>query len=75
MERELIDQLWQQAMRESIEEGEQFTRYHFAKLVAAHERERLYGKDIDTLLFEEHRLAFEKGKRAERTVAALTGST
>jgi hypothetical protein len=30
------------------------------------ERERLYGKDIDTLLFEEHRLGFEKGSRSER---------
>jgi hypothetical protein len=30
------------------------------------ERERMYGKDIDTLLFEEHRLGFEKGSRSER---------
>jgi len=34
-----IDIMWQQAMRQSIEEGEMFTRYHFAKLVAAKERE------------------------------------
>jgi len=27
--------MWQQAMRQSIEDGEMFTRYHFAKLVAA----------------------------------------
>ena len=36
MDRETIDQLWQTAMRQSIEDGEQFTRYHFAKLVAEH---------------------------------------
>lgn len=39
IDRETIDQLWQTAMRQSIEDGEQFTRYHFAKLVAEHERE------------------------------------
>jgi hypothetical protein len=38
----------------------------FEALVRADERERLYGKDIDTLLFEEHRLGFEKGSRSER---------
>lgn len=44
MTEQQLDQLWQQAMRESIEAGEQFTRYRFAALVAAHakaeERER-----------------------------------
>jgi hypothetical protein len=39
MNREELDMLWFQAMRQSIEEGEDFIRYHFAKLVAAHERE------------------------------------
>ena len=34
MTHEEIDILWQQAMRQSIEAGEVFTRYHFAKLVA-----------------------------------------
>jgi hypothetical protein len=33
MDKELIDQLWQKAMRESIEQGEQFTRYRFAQMV------------------------------------------
>ena len=33
MDKELIDQLWIRAMRESIENGEQFTRYRFAQLV------------------------------------------
>ena len=42
----------------------------FEDLVRADERERLYGKDIDTLLFEEHRLGFEKGSRSEREACA-----
>jgi len=39
MNREELDTLWFQAMRQSIEEGEDFIRYHFAALVAAAERE------------------------------------
>jgi len=34
MTQEEIDILWQQAMRESVKDGETFTRYHFAKMVA-----------------------------------------
>jgi hypothetical protein len=39
MDREQLDHLWHKAMRKSVEDGEMFTRYHFANLVAAHERE------------------------------------
>ena len=39
MTRDEIDTMWQQAMQESIKDGEMFTRYHFAKLVAEKERE------------------------------------
>ena len=39
MTQEEIDIMWQQAMQESIKDGEMFTRYHFAKLVAEKERE------------------------------------
>ena len=39
MSKHEIDIMWQQAMKQSIEDGEMFTRYHFAKLVAAAERE------------------------------------
>jgi len=39
MSKDEIDTMWQQAMQESIKEGEMYTRYHFAKLVAAAERE------------------------------------
>ena len=41
MTQEEIDTLWQQAMQDSVKDGEMFTRYHFAKLVAAKERERI----------------------------------
>jgi hypothetical protein len=39
MSKHEIDIMWQQAMKQSIEDGEMFTRYHFAKLVAEAERE------------------------------------
>ena len=39
MNREEIDTLWFKAMHESIASGEDFTRYHFAALVAEAERE------------------------------------
>jgi len=38
MTQDEIDIMWQKAMKESIKDGEMFTRYHFAKLVAAKER-------------------------------------
>lgn len=34
-----LDVLWNRALQESVKAGEQFTRYHFAALVAAAERE------------------------------------
>jgi len=36
MTRDDIDKLWQQALIESVKDGEQFARYHFAALVAAY---------------------------------------
>ena len=38
MTKEEIDILWHKAMRLSIEDGDQFTRYRFAELVADAER-------------------------------------
>ena len=38
MSREATDQMWQKAMRQSIEDNEMFTRYHFEALVRADER-------------------------------------
>jgi hypothetical protein len=39
MTRDEVDTMWQKAMQESIKDGEVYVRYHFAKLVAQHERE------------------------------------
>jgi hypothetical protein len=39
MSREAIDQMWQKAMRQSIEDNEMFTCYHFDALVRADERD------------------------------------
>lgn len=35
-----LDALWQQAIKDSLRDGETFARYKFAALVAAQERER-----------------------------------
>ena len=45
MTKEEIDILWHKAMRLSIEDGDQFTRYRFAELVAAAERNRTWTQD------------------------------
>jgi hypothetical protein len=39
MTRDEIDILWQRAMQQAVEDGEMFTRYHFAAMVADAERE------------------------------------
>lgn len=39
MTREELDILWQKALHQSVKDGEQFTRYHFAALVAERERD------------------------------------
>ena len=41
MKREEIDTLWHKALQQAIKDGEEFTRYHFAALVAAAERDRM----------------------------------
>lgn len=46
MTRDEIDILWQQAMTQAVKDGEMFTRYHFAKLVAAAER-KIVLKEIE----------------------------
>ena len=38
MTRDEVDTMWQKAMQESIKDGQMYTRYHFAKLVAAKAR-------------------------------------
>jgi hypothetical protein len=51
MSKDEIDIMWQKAIKESIKDGEMFTRYHFAKLVAAKEREAC-AKVVDHILKE-----------------------
>jgi lysozyme family protein len=46
MTQDEIDTMWQQAMRQSIEKGEMFTRYHFAKMVADKAFQSGYEKGI-----------------------------
>jgi len=58
MTREEIDTMWQQALRNSIEDGEMFTRYHFAKLVAAHTL-----ANIDPSSFMSYQEGFEAGNK------------
>lgn len=41
MDREQIDQLWNRATRETLQDGTLNERYRFAKLVAAHERKAI----------------------------------
>ena len=41
MTRNELDTLWQQALIESVRDGELYTRYHFAELVAAAERKTI----------------------------------
>ena len=41
MTNEDIDKMWGQALNESIKNGEDFTRYRFAALVASAEREEI----------------------------------
>jgi hypothetical protein len=57
MSKDEIDIMWQQAMQESIKDGEMFTRYHFAEMVAAAEREacaKLCDYVYDNIVTDEH---------------------
>jgi hypothetical protein len=50
MNKEQLDHLWHKAMRESVEDGEMFTRYHFAKMVRddySNKHAQLWLKRID----------------------------
>ena len=41
MTREELDTMWQKALIASVRDGEKYTRYHFAELVAAAEMEKV----------------------------------
>lgn len=63
MTQDEIDTLWQRAMRQSIENGEMYTRYHFAKLVAAKEREAC-AKVCDEFNFRQAPMMIQRAIRA-----------
>ena len=50
MTQDEIDILWQKAMQESIKDGQMYTRYHFAKLVAEAEREAFAKIQFESIL-------------------------
>ena len=54
MTRDKIEILWQQAMTQAVKDGEMFTRYHFAKLVAAAEREQCALAAWEIVQYEVH---------------------
>ena len=45
MNREEIDIMWNRALQQAIKDGEKFTRYHFATLIASHVRETEFKPD------------------------------
>jgi len=63
MTHEEIDIMWQQAMRQSIEDGEMFTRYNFAKLVA--EKALAQEKALQALHDENERLGLYRDAYAQ----------
>lgn len=59
-----IDKLWQQALHQSVENGEQFTRYRFAALVVQH-------KALEQLTAAgQYEEGFDAGVAAEREACA-----
>ena len=40
MTKDEIDVMWQKALNDSVRDGEQFTRYHFYRMVAKHTQEQ-----------------------------------
>lgn len=60
MNRATIDMLWQQAMRESVEAGEMFTRYHFAAFVADAEAKRIHDEGMVTVGHMREQIAAER---------------
>jgi hypothetical protein len=68
MTQDEIDIMWQQAMQESIKDGEMFTRYHFAKLVA--ERALAQEKALQALHDENERLGLYRDAYAEQEPVA-----
>lgn len=57
MSREEIDTMWQKALIASIKDNEEFTRYHFAALVAAAERDACAKLETEAGVYTKHDLA------------------
>ena len=55
-----IDKLWNQAMRDAIKNGEDFTRHRFANLVAAHKAE--------IITAEAYRCGYKDGMEASAVI-------
>jgi hypothetical protein len=72
-----IDTMWQKAMRQSIKEGEMFTRYQFAQLVAAKATEEANAKaNASWTLMCKKMVAIEREALAQtqEPIAMLFGS-
>ena len=65
MTRDEIDIMWQKAMQEAVEDGEMYTRYRFAKLVARHTL-----LNTDPSSFMSYQEGVEVGRFAEREACA-----
>jgi hypothetical protein len=67
MSREAIDQMWQKAMRQSIEDNEMLTRYHFDALVRADERKIVMNEPLTKEMWQR----FEDEIRADERNASI----
>lgn len=74
MQRDEIDVMWQQALRDSVKDGEMFARYHFAKLVAdsVYENEDMFTESY--ALGHSAGVASEREACAKRAKIALLGT-
>jgi hypothetical protein len=60
MDREQIDQLWNQATRETLQNGTLNERYYFAELVADAEAKRIYDEGMVTVGHMREQVAKER---------------
>ena len=72
MNRKDIDKLWNKAMKQAVEAGEMYTKYHFAALVAAAEREELKKLDWTALLRDGGLVTWgDAAELGDRVIAAI----
>jgi hypothetical protein len=65
MDKELIDQLWNQSTRETLQDGTLNERYHFAKLVADAEAKRMQDEGMVTVGHMREQVAKEREQCAK----------